>query len=87
MNLLLAIARSTEVDPPSGGISPLAWVIILALVGAIGAICGVGMRWVTKLYDDLKECNASRAVQDEDTLGLLKVLRVQMEQSKGGRQR
>jgi hypothetical protein len=73
-----------QVDPPTGGVSPLAWVIIMALVGAIGTICGVAMGWIRTMYADLKACNAARADSEEDTLGLLKVLRAQMEKSRGG---
>jgi hypothetical protein len=73
------------VDPPSGGVSNLAWVLVTSLVTALLAVCTVGLRWISKMYDDLKACNAARADADDDTLGLLKVLRTQMEKSRGGR--
>jgi hypothetical protein len=85
VNFFLSLLSTGEVDPPSGGVSPLAWVIVLALVGALGAVCTVALKWVGRMYKDLKDCNAAKAEQEEDTLGLLKVLRIQMEQSKGGR--
>jgi hypothetical protein len=85
MALFLSMALiSVEMDPPSGGVSPLAWVIIMALVGTIGVIWGVALGWIKTLYADLKACNAARADSEEDTLGLLKVLRAQMEKSRGG---
>jgi hypothetical protein len=73
--------------PPSGGISPLAWIIILAMAGAMAAV--VPALWVRgnklqdKMYEDLKRCNEKRAQTEEDVLGLMKVLRLQMESSKG----
>lgn len=70
-------------DPPAGGVSPLAWAIVLALVAALGIVCLFFSRWNSRLYDDLKECNASKADLVEETLGLLKVLRLHMEKSKG----
>jgi hypothetical protein len=74
-------------DPPSGGVSPLAWVIIGALITALIAVCSFGRYWTSMMYKDLKECNEKRAASEEDVLGVLKVLRIQMEQSKGGKQR
>ena len=78
-----------EGGPPSGGISPLAWVIILALAGVIAAAIPAlwvrGNKMQDKMYEDLKECNQKRAEAEEDLLGLLKVLRLQMEASKGGK--
>jgi hypothetical protein len=78
-----------KVDPPSGGISPLAWVIISVLAGVCSTVIPVlwyrGIKIQDKLYDDLKACNEKRAQSEEDLLGLLKVLRLQMEQSRGGR--
>ena len=84
MNLLLAILAVSDVEPPTGGISALAWVIILALVGAMSTICGVALGWVNKLYDDLKACNAAKAAEAEEILAMLRVARVQMERSKSG---
>lgn len=76
-------------DPPSGGISPLAWVIIcaLALVCAtvIPALWYRGNKIQDKMYEDLKTCNEKRAKTEEDVLGLMKVLRLQMEASRGGK--
>lgn len=88
MELLLSfVGMASRVDPPSGGVSPLAWVIIGALVTALLAVIGFAKYWIDKLYADLKECNEKRANSEEEVLGLLKVLRLQMEQSKGGRPR
>jgi hypothetical protein len=87
MVFFLSLAAFGEIDPPSGGVSPLAWILITALVGALGTVSVVSLNWIKKLYDDLKECNGKRASQEEDVLGLLRVLRLQMEQSKGGRPR
>lgn len=87
MNLVISVLAATDVSPPSGGLSPLAWFLIVVLAGALATSCGVGLGWARKIYDDLKECNAARAAQEEDILGLLRVLRTQMEQSRGGRPR
>lgn len=79
----------TEVDPPSGGVSALAWIIIGTLAFAIAAV--VPALWVRgnkiqdRMYEDLKACNEKRAQTEEDVLGLMKVLRVQMEKSRGGK--
>lgn len=83
--LFLSISIILEVDPPTGGVSPLSWVLVTALAGALVAVCTVALKWIGKMYDDLKTCNAARAASEEDTLGLLKVLRTQMEKSRGGR--
>lgn len=72
---------------PEGGVSPLAWVIIGALVTALVAVSLFSKYWTDRLYSDLKECNEKKAASEEDVLGVLKVLRLQMEQSKGGKQR
>ena len=77
-------------DPaPLGVISPVAWTII----GVLSAVCATvipalwarGNAMQDKMYEDLKACNEERAKSEEDLLGLMKVLRLQMEQSKGGR--
>lgn len=78
-----AVAR---VDPPAGGISPLAWAIIGALAAAIGAAVPAlwyrGNKIQDQMYEDLKTCNERKAQLEEDLLGLLKVLRLSMEQSR-----
>lgn len=78
-----------EGGPPSGGISPLAWVIICVLAGVCGTVIPAlwyrGNKIQDKMYEDLKECHKKRAEAEEDMLGLLKVLRLQMEASKGGK--
>lgn len=75
--------------PPSGGLSPLAWVIIVALAGvcaaAIPALWVRGNKIQDKMYEDLKECNEKLVESEEDLLGLMKVLRLQMEQSRVGK--
>ena len=75
--------------PPTGGVSPLSWAIIGALAAVIASV--VPALWIRgnkiqdRMYSDLKECNEKKTEQEEEVLGLLKVLRLQMEQSKGGR--
>jgi hypothetical protein len=90
--MLLSVSLMTAVvavDPPSGGLSALAWVIILALVaviaGVIPALWIRGNKMQDKMYEDLKNCNEKRAKTEEDVLGLMKVLRLQMEVSRGGK--
>ena len=89
--MVLCLALSLLEDPPSGGVSPLAWVIIVVLAGALGAVVPPlwlrGNKIQDRMYADLKECNEKKTEQEEEILGLLKVLRLQMEQSKGGKQR
>jgi hypothetical protein len=81
----------TPVDPPTGGISALAWVIIIALSGAFAAAVPAlwyrGNKIQDTMYADLKACNEKNAQSEEDVLGLMKVVRIQMEQSKGGKPR
>lgn len=85
---LSILMEVTNVEPPTGGISGLAWVIILALAVAFGAVVPAlwhrGNKLQDKMYEDLKICNDKRAKTEEDVLGLMKVLRLQMERSKGG---
>lgn len=85
--MVLCLVLSLSEDPPSGGVSPLAWAIIVALATAFAA--AVPALWYDRrrMYDDLKACNAAKAEQDEEILGLLKVLRVQMEQSMRGKKK
>ncbi len=77
--------------PPAGGISALAWVIIVVMAGigaaVIPALWYRGNKIQDQMYEDLKKCNEKRAQSEEDQLGLLKVLRLQMETSKGGKKR
>lgn len=86
VSLMMEVAA---VDPPTGGISALAWVIILALVGVIAGVIPAlwfrGNKLQDKMYEDLKMCNEKRAKTEEDVLGLMKVLRLQMEASRGGK--
>jgi hypothetical protein len=74
-------------DPPAGGVSPLAWTIIVTLGTVLVTVTGALWRDRVKTYDDLKACNREKVELEEEILGLLKVLRIQMEQSKGGRQK
>lgn len=75
--------------PPSGGISPLAW----AIIGSLATVCATvipalwhrGNKIQDQMYEDLKTCNEKCAQSEEDQLGLLKVLRLQMEASKEGK--
>jgi hypothetical protein len=83
--VVIAFLAIAEVTPPAGDVSPLAWVIIGALATALMAVSFFGKYWTDRLYADLKECNEKRAASEEDVLGVLKVLRLQMEQSKGGK--
>lgn len=81
------LAALAQTAPPAGGLSPLAWTIIVALCTAGATVVGALWKDRQQTYNDLKACNAKYAEQEEEILGLLKVLRVQMEQSKGGKAR
>ena len=85
----MSLMDVVNVDPPAGGLSALAWVIILALCGviavAIPALWKRGNKIQDRMYEDLKACNEKRAQQEEEILGLLKVLRLSMEPQKGGK--
>lgn len=85
---LMAIQEGATTPPP-GGISPLAWVIIVALATTLVTVTSAlwyrGNKIQDKMYDDLKACQEKRIQTEEDILGLLKVLRLQMEASRGGR--
>lgn len=87
LSLSFVMVEVARVDPPAGGLSPLAWTLIIALSGVISA--AVPALWLQnqKMYRDLKECNEIKNQQDEEVLGVLKVVRLQMEQSRGGRPR
>ncbi len=89
----MSLMDAVQVDPPTGSISPLAWVII----GALTVVCAtvIPALWHRgnkerdraenireKMYEDLKECNQKRADSEEEVLGLMKLLRLMMEQSK-----
>lgn len=74
------LSVALRVDPPSGGVSPLAWTIIVALVTALGIVS----RALAVVYKDLKTANEKLNARDEEALGLFKVMRGQMERSKGG---
>jgi uncharacterized protein YdgA (DUF945 family) len=85
---LSVLTEAMRVEPPAGGLSALAWVIIVALAGVCAAVVPAlwyrGNKLQDKMYEDLKICNDKRAKTEEDVLGLMKVLRVQMEKSRGG---
>jgi hypothetical protein len=98
LSLSFAVYAVSKVDPPTGGISPLAWVIISALVlvcaTVVPALWHRGNKERDKaesirerMYEDLKECNKKRADSEEEILGLMKLLSLMMEQakSKGGK--
>lgn len=87
LSLSLVALEVAKVDPPSGGISPLAWTIIITLATVIGVVVPALWKQNRQIYRDLKDCNESKNQQDDDVLGLLKVIRMQMEQSKGGKPR
>ena len=80
--LAFEVAR---VDPPSGGISPLAWTLIVALATVISVAIPALWKHNRQLYRDLKECNERSNQKEDEVLGLMKVVRVQMEVAKGGR--
>jgi hypothetical protein len=63
------------ITPPSGGISPLAWVIITALTTALVAVSKVG--W--SVYNDLKETRRQLTDLYEEPAQQLKALRVGLE--------
>lgn len=90
LSLSLAVLDAATAEPPAGGLSPLAWLIISVLAGvcasAIPALWYRGIKIQDKMYEDLKICNDKRAQTEEDVLGLMKVVRVDMERSRGGRQ-
>lgn len=81
--------REGATTPPAGGISPLAWVIIVALATTLASVTAAlwfrGNKIQDRMYEDLKACNEKRAQTEEDVLGLMKVLRLQMEASRGGK--
>lgn len=85
--LSAVMAEVVRVDPPSGGISPLAWTIIVVLASALGATVPALWKQNRQMYRDLKECNERSNQKEDEVLGLLKVVRVQMEVSKGGKPR
>lgn len=86
---LLSMSFVILVNPPEGGISALAWIII----GVLASVCAtvIPALWIRgnkiqdRMYADLKACNARRVQSEEEQLGLLKLIRLQMEQSKGGK--
>lgn len=96
MELFLSL-MGMAVDPPTGGISPLAW----AIIGALALVCTtvIPALWVRgnsiqdrmqkrmdevqdKMYGDLKTCNEKKLELEDEVLDLMKLLRMQMEQSK-----
>jgi len=90
MNYFLALAtvlgdqagaQATKLtDPPSGGVSPLAWVIICALATAVVALG----KFCLMLYGDLKKCREELASAYENQANLLKALRVGLDLPKQG---
>lgn len=80
-----AIVSMARVDPPSGGLSPLAWTIIIALSTVISVAIPALWKHNRQIYRDLKDCNERSNQKEDEVLGLLKVVRVQMEVSKGGK--
>jgi hypothetical protein len=91
LEVLRFVSILLEVDPPSGGVSPLAWVIIGALIFVIATVIPAlwirGNKIEDRMYSDLKKCNEKRNASEEEIVSVLKVLRLQMEQSKGGPKR
>lgn len=59
------------IQPPSGGISPLAWVIICGLATGLAAVG----KFCLTLYGDLKEARRELAESYEDQASMLKALR------------
>lgn len=82
LSLSYMIAR---VDPPSGGLSPLSWTIIIALATVISVAIPALWKQNRQMYRDLRDCNERSNQKEDEVLGLLKVVRVQMEISKGGK--
>jgi hypothetical protein len=66
------------VSPPSGGISPLAWVIICALSAALVAVS----KFFVTVYNDLKKAREELATAYEDQAQLLKALRTGLDMPK-----
>lgn len=91
MGTTFLVAIIADTVPPDGGVSPLSWAIIAALAtviaSAVPALWIRGNKMQDRMYADLKTCNEKKTEQEEEVLGLLKVLRLQMEQSRGGRPR
>ncbi len=89
LSLSVSVVGAAAGDPPPGVISPIAWAIILTLVGVcatvIPALWVRGNKIQDRMYEDLKMCNEKRKQTEEDILGLMKVLRLQMESSRGGK--
>lgn len=85
MDPFLSLMMLARVDPPSGAISPLAWTIILCLATALGGAIPALWKQNRQMYRDLKDCNERSNQKEDEVLGLLKVVRVQMEVSKGGK--
>lgn len=87
--LFFVALDAVSANPPEGGVSPLAWVIIGTLATVVASVVPAlwlrGNKMQDRMYADLKDCNEKRAEQEEEVLGLLKVLRLQMEQSRGGK--
>lgn len=86
--MILALLACLEKTSPDGGVSPLAWSIIVTLCGVIAvsipALWYRGNKIQDKMYADLKECNKEKAKSEEAMLGQMKVIRLQMERSRGG---
>lgn len=89
--VLSILGDVVTMDPPTGFLSPIAWVIILTLCGVMAAVIPAlwyrGNKIHDMMYEDLKACNEKRAQTEEDILGLMKVLRLQMENSRTGGKR
>ena len=66
------------IQPPSGGVSPLAWIIICALATALAAVG----KFCLKIYGDLKEARKELAESYEEQASLLKALRSGIELQK-----
>ena len=87
MQLILLFLGQAPEAVPAGAISPLAWVIIVALASVLTTVSTA--LWVqnNKMYADLKACNSKHIDREVEVVGLLKVLRLQMEKARGGKPR
>lgn len=99
LSLSFLMLAADAADVPGGGLSPLAWAIIVALAGTLAAVAPA--LWLRgnkmqdraeqirgQMYEDLKECNRKRNESEEEILDLMKLLRLMMDRPrppKGGK--
>jgi hypothetical protein len=87
MQLILSCLNQVPEAPPAGALSPLAWIIIVAIASVVTTVVPALWYQNKKMYDDLKACNNKHIDREVEVVGLLKVLRLQMEKARGGKPR